>query len=417
MTSTSSAGTDQGDATPVAFGSGLRSEWLLDPAVTYLNHGTVGAPPRKVLEYQWALTQLIERQPAQFMLRELADAHATGQRSRIREAAAEVAAFVGADADGLVFVDNITEGANAVLKSYPLGPGDQVFTTDLGYGGVTKAAEFAARSAGAEHRSIAMPRPGAQPAAFVAAIAEVFEHAPPARTRLLVVDHLTSTTALLLPIAEIAAVAHAAGAFVLADGAHVPGQVALDIASLGVDWYAANLHKWAWAPRSAGFLWTAPEHRPALRPTVTSWGLDLGIAAEFDLPGTHNPTAFLSAPYALELMQSYGLAAVWRYTHELACWSGQFLADSWGTPWSTPEEMVAAMVTVRLPASLGGSPAEAAGVFAALAVRGIEVPIYPLGTHLETRVSAAIYCDRSDVERLAAAVIELAGPPRPGAAS
>ena len=391
------------------FGRALRPEWLLDPAVIYLNHGTVGAPPRKVLDYQWALTQLIERQPAQFMLRELADAHATGQRSRLREAAAEVAAFVGADADGLVFVDNITEGANAVLKSYPLEPGDQVFTTDLGYGGVTKAAEFAARSAGAEHRSIEMPRPGAAPHAFVAAIADTLDAAPPARTRLLVVDHLTSTTALVLPITAIAEVAHAAGALVLADGAHVPGQLQLDIAALGVDWYAANLHKWAWAPRSAGFLWTAREHRPHLRPTVTSWGLDLGLAAEFDLPGTHNPTAFLSAPYALELMTSYGLDAVWQYTHELAWWAGHALAEAWGTPFATPEEMVAAMVTVALPASLGGSPADALRVFDALTAQGIEVPIYAVDTHLETRVSAPIYCDRGDIERLAAAVRALAG--------
>lgn len=397
------------DAASVGFGSQLRSEWLLDPAVTYLNHGTVGAPPRRVLEYQWALTQLIERQPAQFMLRELADSHATGQRSRLREAAAEVAAFVGADSDGFVFVDNITEGANAVLKSYPLGPGDQVFTTDLGYGGVTKTAEFAARLAGAEHRSIALPRPGADAGAFVTAVADALAATPGAGTRLLVIDHLTSTTALVLPLAEIAAVAHAAGALVFADGAHVPGQMALDIAALGVDWYAANLHKWGWAPRSAGFLWTAPEQRQHLRPTVTSWGLDLGLAAEFDLPGTHNPTAFLSAPYAIELMASYGLDAVWRYSHQLAWWAGQFLADAWDTPWNTPEAMIAAMVTVRLPESLGGSVADAVSVFGGLAAQGIEAPVYSLGTHLETRVSAPIYCDRGDVERLAVAVRQLAG--------
>lgn len=391
------------------FGAALRSEWLLDPAVTYLNHGTVGAPPRKVLEYQWALTQLIERQPAQFMLRELSAEHAHGERSRIREAAAEVARFVGADADGFVFVDNVTEAANAVLKSYPLAPGDQVFTTDLGYGGVTKTAEFAARLAGAEFHVIAMPRPGAKPDEFVGAIADALAAAPGDGTRLLVVDHITSTTALLLPLADIGAVAHAAGARVLADGAHAPGHLALDIAALGVDWYAANLHKWGWAPRSAGFLWAAPEQRPHLRPTVTSWGLDLGLAAEFDLPGTHNPTAFLSAPYALELMGSYGYDAVWRYGHELAWWAGQYLADVWDTPFSTPEEMIAAMVTVQLPARLGGTSDDAARVFRALSDAGIEAPIYAIGTHLETRVSAPIYCDRGDVERLATAVAELAG--------
>jgi isopenicillin-N epimerase len=390
------------------FGRGLRSEWLLDPDVTYLNHGTVGCPPRRVLEHQWELTQEIERNPARFMLRELADEHATGARSRIREAATEVAAFVGADADGFAFVDNITEAANAVLRSYPLGADAQVFVTDLGYGGVTNAAEYAARVTGAAFSTIAMPRLGAPAEAFVAAIADALAAAPQARTRLVVVDHITSTTALLLPLVEIAAACHAAGALVLADGAHVPGQIPLDIGALGVDWYAANLHKWAWAPRSCGFLWTAPEHRPHLRPAVISWGLDKGLAAEFDLPGTHNPTAFLTAPFAIGMLQEYGSAAVYDYNHELAWWAGQALADAWGTPFSTPEAMLAAMVTVQLPRSLGGTADDAARVFAALEAAGIEAPVYALGTHLETRVSAQIYCDRADVDRLVDTVLALA---------
>jgi isopenicillin-N epimerase len=389
------------------FGRSLRSEWLLDPAVTYLNHGTVGCPPRRVLERQWALTQEIERNPARFMLRELADAQVTGQRSRIREAAAEVAAFVGCDAEGFAFVDNITEAANAVLRSYPLGPDDQVFVSDLGYGGVTKAAEYAARVAGAAFHTITMPRPGAPAEAFVAAVTAALVAAPSTGTRIVVVDHITSTTALLLPLAEIAAACHAAGALVLADGAHVPGQIALDIAACGVDWYAANLHKWAWAPRSCGFLWTAPEHRPHLRPAVISWGLDNGLAAEFDLPGTHNPTAFLTAPFAIGLLQGYGAAAVYDYNHELAWWAGQALAEAWGTPFGTPEAMLAAMVTVQLPPSLGGSPDDAGRVFAALVAAGIEAPVYALGTHLETRVSAQIYCARTDVERLAGTIVAL----------
>jgi isopenicillin-N epimerase len=390
------------------FGRALRSEWLLDPAVTYLNHGTVGCPPRRVLELQWELTQAIERNPARFMLRELADEHATGKRSRMRDAATEVAAFVGADADGFAFVDNITEAANAVLRSYPLGASAQVFVTDLGYGGVTNAAAYAARVTGAAFHKIAMPRPGAPAAAFVAAITEALAAAPPAGTRLVVVDHITSTTALLLPLAEIAAACHAAGALVLADGAHVPGQIALDIGALGVDWYAANLHKWAWAPRSCGFLWTAPEHRPDLHPAVISWGLDKGLAAEFDRPGTHNPTAFLTAPSAIGMLHEYGAPAVYGYNHELAWWSGQALADAWGTSFNTPEAMIAAMVTVELPHSLGGTPDDAVRVFAALEAAGIEAPVYALGTHLETRVSGQIYCERADVERLADTVDALA---------
>lgn len=385
------------------FGAALRDRWSIDPAVTYLNHGTVGAPPRRVLERQREVIEEIERQPARFLLRQLADTSGTGGPSRMRDAAAAVAAFVGASPQDLVFVDNITEGANAVLRSFPLGAGDEVIVTTLGYGGVVNAATYAARTAGATLRKIELPRPGAAPHEFVETVARELS----AATRIVVIDHLTASTALLLPIAEIAATCHAHGALVLADGAHVPGNLPLDVESLGVDWYAANLHKWAWAPRSCGFLWTSPEQQPHLRPTVTSWGLDNGIAAEFDLPGTRDPSPFLTAPFAIELMKEYGLEAIYSYNHELAWWAGHSLAETWGTPFTTPESMIASMVTVQLPPPLGTTDADAESVRARLEAAGIEVPIYATPTGLETRVSAQIYCDRADIDRLADAVLAL----------
>jgi len=385
------------------FGSALRADWLLDPAVTYLNHGTVGAPPRRVLEHQRALSDEIERQPARFMLRELADPEAEGARSRMREAAADVAAFVGVLADDFVFVDNITEAANAVLRSFPLTSDDEVIITSLGYGGVSNAATYAARLAGATLTTIEMPRPGAPMHAFV----ETIESALTPATRIVLVDHITASTALVLPLAEIAEACHAAGALVLADGAHVPGNIELDISALGVDWYAANLHKWAWAPRSAGFLWTSPEQQVHLRPTVTSWGLDHGLAAEFDLPGTHDPTPVLTAPFAISLMKERGLEAIYAYNHELAWWAGHTLAEAWGTTFTTPEAMIGAMVTVQLPSRFDASVDAAEAARAGLEEAGIEVPVYATPTGLETRVSAQIYCDADDIEALAKAVQSL----------
>jgi isopenicillin-N epimerase len=385
------------------FGSTLRRDWLLDPAVTYLNHGTVGATPRRVLEHQRALSDEIERQPARFMLRELADPEAEGARSRMREAAADVAAFVGVLADDLVFVDNITEAANAVLRSFPLTSDDEVIITNLGYGGVSNAATYAARLAGAKLTTIEMPRPGAPMHAFV----ETIESALTPATRIVLVDHITASTALVLPLAAIAEACHAAGALVLADGAHVPGNIELDISALGVDWYAANLHKWAWAPRSAGFLWTSPEQQVHLRPTVTSWGLDHGLAAEFDLPGTHDPTPVLTAPFAISLMKERGLEAIYAYNHELAWWAGHTLAEAWGTKFATPEEMIGAMVTVQLPSRFDADIDAAEAARAGLEAAGIEVPVYATPTGLETRVSAQIYCDADDIEALAKAVQSL----------
>ena len=296
---------------PVGFGSSLRDRWPLDPAVAYLNHGTVGSPPRRVLEHQRQLVDRIERHPARFMLRELADPTASGQPSLMREAAAQVASFVGADGRDVVFVDNATAGINAVLRSFPFERGDEIVITALGYGGIAKAADRAARVSGATLRTIALPGPGAPPEEFVEAVTRGIS----AATRVVVVDHLTSSTALVLPIAEIAAAAHERGVLVLVDGAHVPGNVALDIESLGVDWYVANLHKWAWAPRSCGILWTSAAQQQHLFPTVTSWGLDNGLAAEFDLPGTRDPSPFLTAPFAIDLMREYGLEAVYAYNH------------------------------------------------------------------------------------------------------
>ena len=169
------------------FGHAIRSEWLLDPAITYLNHGTVGATPRRVLERQRAITDEIERQPARFMLRELADEHGTMTTpSRMRVAAAEVAEFVGVSGD-LLFVNNITAGANAVLRSFPFDPGDEIAVTNLGYGGVVNAATYVTRTIGGPLRTIELPQPGAPRTDYVDAISAGLGE----NTRLLIVDHIT----------------------------------------------------------------------------------------------------------------------------------------------------------------------------------------------------------------------------------
>ncbi len=387
-----------------SFGRSLRDQWYLDPDLTYLNHGTVGAPPRAVIAEQFRLIEEIERHPARFMLRELADTSGeAAEPSRLRRAAAAVAPFVGVRADDLLFVDNITTGANAVLRSFPFDAGDEIVVTSLGYGGVTLAAEYAARTNGCEIRTIELPGPGAAPHEYV----ERIEAGLGPRSRVLVVDHLAATSALVLPLREIAEVCHRNGTLVLADGAHVPGNIGLDIESLGVDWYTGNLHKWAWTPRSSGVLWAAPEQRAHLHPTVISWGLDHGLTAEFDLLGTRDPTAHLTAPYAIDLIHSHGEGAVMSYNHQLAWWSGQLLADAWDTPFTTPESMIGSMVTVQLPPRLGGTAADAERVRAELDRQRIEVPVATGRDGLTLRVSAQVYCDRDDIELLAAAVTAL----------
>lgn len=227
------------------------------------------------------------------------------------------------------------------------------------------------------------------------------------------IDHISALTALVLPVHEICSAARARGIAVLVDGAHVPGNMALDVVGIGADFYCANLHKWAMAPRSTGFLWVDPARDHEVRSPVSSWGLDNGLVAEFDMPGTRDPSSFLTAPFAIEWLASLGgargIEAVFARNHELAWWAGQYLPDRWGRPFSTPESMIASMVTVPLPAVLGSTADDAERVRRSLAAAGIEAPVCSLGDGgLHLRVSAAVYCDRSDIETLADAVAALA---------
>ena len=226
----------------------------------------------------------IELQPARFMLRELADVGEIPFHSvpRMRAAAAKVAEFVGARADDVAFVDNATTGCNSVLRSLRFAAGDELLVADHGYGAVTNTVRYVAERAGATVKAVELPYPGPSgttPESIVAAI----EAALTARTRLLVIDHITSGSALVLPIAEIAARCRARGVLTLIDGAHAPGALPLDIPALGVDFYTGNLHKWAMAARSCALIWAAPQHQAELHPTVISWGYGRGMAAEFDL--------------------------------------------------------------------------------------------------------------------------------------
>ena len=192
------------------------------------------------------------------------------------------------------------------------------------------------------------------------AMADAFVAAVSSHTRIAIVDHIAAEAAVILPLADIARRVKARGVAVLADGAHAPGAVALDVPALGVDWYVANLHKSAFVPRSSGFLWAAPDRQTGLHPTVISWGLDEGFTKEFDSVGTRDASAHLAAPAALAFIDSFGLEAILAHNHALA-WNGaRMLAQTWGTSFDTPEALIGTMASVPLPESLGTSRDDAA---------------------------------------------------------
>jgi isopenicillin-N epimerase len=386
-----------------AFGHALRAQWALDPDILYLNHGTVGAPPRRVLEAQQRIRDEIERQPSHFLLRELSEI-AIGDRPlpkpRLRAAADQVAEFLGARGDDLVFVDNVTSGINAVLRSFPWQAGDEVLITDLVYGAIGYAAQHFTSERGAHVRQIALPWPPS-PEGFVAA----FTQALGPRTRMVIVDHVSSESALVFPVAEIAAACRARGVAVLVDGAHAPGAISFSIPALGVDWYAANLHKWGHTPRSLGILWAPPERQPGLHPPVISWGLGRGFTTEFDCVGTRDPSAALAAPEAIAFLRALGVEAAQRYMHDLVLASARMLAARWGTRFDAPESMIGTMATVPLPERAGSTPEAALALRDALLDEDrIEVQLHAHRGGLWVRIGAQVYNEASDFERLGEAV-------------
>jgi len=382
----------------------MLAEWLLDPDFTYLNHGTVGAPPARVLRKQQALRDEIERHPSRFILRELTGEEPAPWRtqSRLREAAAPVAAFLGSRPEDLVFVPNVTTGTNAVLRSVALELGDEIVISDLAYGAVTLAADAVARERHATVRTIEPPHPVRSRDAIV----QSFASALTPRTRLVIVDHITAQTALVMPVAEIAALCRAQGIPVFVDGAHAPGALAVNVPALGVDYYSANLHKWAHAPRSCGILWARADRQQNLRHPVSSWGTGKGFRREFEWQATADPTTYLSAPEGIALLQEWDFDAVRGYMHGLAWEAAQLLAARWETPFETPRDMVGAMVTVALPERAGTTVDEAKRLRLVLLVEDrIEVQLHAWRGRLWTRISAQVYNDRSDIERLADAVL------------
>jgi len=380
-----------------AYGAAARDLWPLEPGVAYLNHGGYGATPTAVLAAQSAWRERIERNPTGFLSRELPDL--------LRQAADAVAVRLGGRGADLVFVENATSGINAVLRSLALAPGDEILITSLTYPAIRKAARFAAERAGARLVEVPLPLPVRDERAVLDAVGS---HLGP-RTRLAIFDHIASASALVLPAASLVELAHRAGARVLIDGAHVPGQMALDLAALGADWYVANLHKWYFAPRACGFLWAAPERQAGLHPLAISHGLNEGFAAEFDWTGTRDFTACLAAPDGIAFHERLGGAALMARNAALAHDAAALLARAWRSEPAGPAEMIAAMATVRLPVAGEASPERAQRVVRWLAAaHRIEAVVTCDSGALWLRVAAQAYNELDEYARLAAAVA--AGP-------
>mgnify|MGYP001593701461 CR=1 FL=1 len=361
--------------------------WPLRPRVDFLNHGSFGSCPRPVRAAQDRWRERMEARPIDFLDGELS--------GRLRAAASRLAAFLGASGRDLVFVDNATAGANAVLRSFPWRAGDEVVLADHAYPAVMNAARHLASGAGAKVRLARVPFAPQSPAEVTAA----FEAALTPRTRLAVVDHVTSPTGLIFPVKEIVRLSRRRGIKVLVDGAHAPGMLDLDIPALGADWYTGNLHKWLCAPKGSAFLWASKAGQRGLHPAVISNNYGKGFLEEFDWCGTKDPSPWLSVTAALDFHKRLGGAKLRRRNRALALAMGTRLARAWGAELA-PASMLGSMAALALPLKGRASLAAAERLHDALRRRGVEVPVFFRLGRLFLRISAAAYNRPGDYDRL-----------------
>lgn len=368
-------------------------EWDLDPTFLTVNHGSFGATPRSVLAAQRAWQDQMERQPSRFMN--------TVYPAAIRQAAGALATFLNAEPDCVVFVDNATSACNAVIRCIPLRPDDEVVMLSHAYGAVRNAVRHATERSGARIIQAAVPFPDPSEDALVAAVAAAISP----RTRLAVIDHITSGSAIVLPIQRIVAVCHAAGVRVLVDGAHAPGQIDLDLKAVGADWYAGNCHKWLCAPKGCAFLYAAPAAQAGLHPGTISHGYGQGFTAEFDWTGTTDPSRFLAVADAIAFHERLGGPAMRAQNRALAAAGGAVVGQRLNTEVGTTGPVAGAMATIRLP--LQNPTAEhALAIRARLMAAGTDAPVHALDGALWLRISAFAYNDIGDYRRLAEIVAE-----------
>ena len=374
--------------------------FMLRPGVVYLNHGSFGACPRPVFERYQSWQRELESDPAEFLGRRFA--------SLMRGARESLAAFVGADPDDLVFVPNATTGLNAVARSLRLEPGDEVLATDHEYGALDRTWTFVCEKRAAQYVRRPLPLPIRSPEEIIDAVWSGVT----GRTRVLFLSHVTSTTAIVLPVGELVRRAREHGILTVIDGAHAPGQVALDLAALGADFYAGNCHKWMNAPKGSAFLHARREVQGLLEPLVVSWGWRSDrpgpsrFVDEHEWQGTRDVAAYLTVPAAIEYMREHDWPEVQRACHDLVAAARDRINAATGLPALVPDDpgWLGQMATVALP------PCDHEALQRRLFEEfRIEVPTFAWNGGRYLRVSAQVYNDGSDIEALCGALAQLLG--------
>jgi isopenicillin-N epimerase len=341
------------------------------------------------LEAQQEWRRKLENQPTLFMRRVLPEA--------LRQSAERLGKFVGAEGQNVVFVENATTGCNAVLRSLPFEPDDEILILSHAYGAVRNTVRYVAERSGARvvEAEIAFPNPDSD--SIVANIAAALTE----RTRIAVIDHISSHSALVLPLARVIDVCHEAGVPVLVDGAHAPGQIEIDLTALNADWYVGNCHKWLMAPKGCAFLSARPDRQKGLHPATISHGYGQGFTAEFDWTGTRDPSAFLSVDAAIALHHRLGGPDLRARNAALAQRAAEIIAQRLGTDLGASPDLCASMAMVRLPPLPGPATLDQSlSVRSRILEAGCDAPIFCVADSLWLRVSAQAYNEEADYKRL-----------------
>lgn len=326
--------------------SPLAQHWRLDPGVVFLNHGSFGACPQVVLDAQTAWRTRLEAEPVKFLARDLEDL-----QDATRQALAE---FLHADAEGLTLVTNATVGVNTVLQNLALRPGDEILVTDHGYAACRNAVDRAAQRLGAKVVVAKIPFPIASSDEVVEALTDVVSD----KTRFCLIDHVTSPTALVLPVERIVPWLQARGVDVLVDGAHAPGMLPLDLEALGAAYYTGNGHKWLCGPKGAAFLHVRADKRAGFVPLITSHGAAVDrqdrsrFRLEHDWTGTGDPTPWLTLPAALQYLATLlpgGWPAVMAHNRYLVRQARDLVCAALDVPPPAPDDMLGSLAAIPLP--------------------------------------------------------------------
>lgn len=361
---------------------GARLLFSLEAGTDHLNHGSFGAPPLAVQRAQQRLREEMEANPVRFIAR--------GLHERLAHARTHMATFIGADPATTALVANTTAGVSLVLHSLRLEPGDEVITTEHGYGAVHLAVD------GHGARPVVVPAEfGADADAIVAAILA----ARTPRTRLAILDLITSPTARLFPVAEVARALREAGLPLLVDGAHAPGAVPLDVSAIGADFFVGNMHKWAYAPRGTALLTVGAEWVPRMRPLVVSWAQEEGYPADVEFQGSLDYTGWLAGPTGLFVLRTLGVERVREHNDALAAYGQHVIGQALGVAELPQPSGPLPMRLLPLPASLTIDPHDLRDAIADK-LRA-EVAISRWRDRLWLRLCAQVYNSTDQYDRLA----------------